>query len=117
MNQSTALLYWCNEGFESVIDITDMLPDKVMERNLLAKLAGKFQEPNKLDTLIYDMKLRAQLNLNREYEAYIVTLDESISVDNLKEIAETSPQCLVNIAREKGVKVFSNKSTNNRIII
>jgi hypothetical protein len=63
-------------------------------------LRGKNVQNNPLNQQIFAMKMRAQMNTQRNYEIYVQTASDSITQKDLEEWAERDPQSLVNYVRE-----------------
>ncbi len=107
--QSTKLLVmWCSEGLEFVYDLGDW-----ERRRVWASLKGETTEdPPNLRHLI----LRAQVNAQRNYEIYIVeTVD--ISREMVEEYFSHSPQSIVDLIRERGHQLYSDRATKKAVIV
>lgn len=101
------ILMWDMYGLETIIDVTEM------EQNaIISGLKGeKVQQSNPLQHMI----LRAKFNSQRCYEIYsIVTLD--IDKDDFTNLFKDSPQMIVNLIRERGTKIYSDRQTKEAVI-
>jgi hypothetical protein len=94
--------YWSNEGFESIQDIT-----KHRYADVVAALSDTAAS-NELNQMISSMQMRARFNPQRAYECYAIEASEGIELQDLQAMAKESPQALVNLFREKGVKIFGD---------
>ena len=59
----------------------------------------------------------AMTNIQRSYEIYKLTTEGSITEEDIRKMFETSPQTIVNIIREKGDKIYSNKEPYRKPVI
>lgn len=104
------LVMWCNEGLESVVDIT---ADE--QQRAWTALKGKSsvsQLPN-----INHMILRARYNTQRHYEIYVVEATEGITADDIRDMFENSPQTAADTIRERGNCLHSDRMTDDRVLI
>lgn len=106
------LAYWSNEGLESVIDL------KNLEREILIGLLKNENQSfeRKVNNIISGMILRARYNSNRKYEIYIFDAEKSITLEMIQEQFQECPQQIVDLIREKGIKLFSSGHTAESII-
>ena len=109
------LVMWCNEGLECIIPVDPDL-ESTYHFNKLANNPDADKEAKALSGRLWAMKLRAQVNNQRNYEIYILeTID--ISKEELEHLFNVSPQVIVDLIREKGKKLYGNKPASNRIVI
>ena len=104
------LVMWCNEGLESVVDLTQ---DE--QQRAWSALKGKTpvsQLPN-----INHMILRARYNTQRHYEIYVVEATEGITADDIRDMFENSPQTAADTIRERGNCLHSDRVTDDRVLI
>lgn len=105
------LLVWCNEGLENCVDITEY------ERKcLLADIAGTERPVFNNGYILQAMRLRAMANTQREYEIYIISV-EDITKEEIIEIFNEDPQPFVDLIRERGVKIHSDYRLNKEKFI
>lgn len=111
------LAFWGNEGFESIQDITKF--QKWDQEQLMMILSEKQtgSEPNPLDVMINHMRLRARFNPQRECEIYAFSSAEGIELKDIEEWEQRDVQGLVDWIRDNGVKLHSDRSTQNRRVI
>lgn len=113
MNENVFLAYWSSEGFESIIDITEYKHAEIMAA---LDAPGAKEKTKELNQMLSGMEMRARMNPQRDYECYVVSAKPEITHDDLWDMATTSPQAAVDIFRSSGVKVFSYKQSNKRVI-
>lgn len=61
--------------------------------------------------------LRAQFNSQRHYEIYTFTVDNTISEDDLREQFRDTPQAIVNLIRDRGNCLHSDRNTTKAVIV
>lgn len=102
-NGNIFLLSWDMQGLEACINISDI--DKQATWAVLQD-----QKPNhKLSTIVNGVMLRARYNSQRHYEVYTVTMDSSITVDDVREMFEANPQGMADLIRDRGNKMYSDR--------
>lgn len=101
------ILMWDIYGLESIIDVTEL-----EQIAIIAGLKGeKVQQSNPIQYMI----LRARFNAQRCYEIYsISTVD--IDKDDFILLFKDSPQMIVNLIRERGTKIYSDRQTREAVI-
>lgn len=104
------LAFWCNEGFESVTDITKY--EKWEQDQLVEILASRQTkaEPNPLGVMIGHMKMRARVNPQREYEIYAFIATDDVSPKAIDDWVQYDPQGLADWVRENGTELYSDRS-------
>jgi hypothetical protein len=105
------LVMWCNEGLESVVDIT---ADE--QRQIWEKLKGN-PSPNTAVPNVNHLILRARYNTQRHYEIYTVEAVEGITADNIRDMFENSPQTAADTIRERGHCIHSDRAESKRVLI
>lgn len=104
MSDTIALMWDC-DGLEAAERIDDF--DK---KRVWAVLKG--EDPNKVRvTNLMHWKLRAQANSQRHYEIYIISVEESITVDDIRAAFEDAPQQMADTVRRIGHKFYSDRIT------
>lgn len=93
----TVFLMWDCYGLETAFSISDLEQQRVW-----AMLKG--EDPNKipLPLSIAAYKIRAQANMQRHYELYILETTDDISVDDIVQSFEKAPQQMAERIREIG---------------
>jgi len=100
---------WCNQGLECVFDIT---ADKY--NALITRLRGQEFIPQHN---LYHMRLRAQYNPQRHYEIYFIGVDDEIKESDITEMFEANPQQAANTVRERGECFYSDRISDNAVIV
>ena len=93
----TVFLMWDCYGLETAFSITDL-----EQQRMWAMLKG--EDPNKipLPLSIAAYKIRAQANMQRHYELYLLETTDDISVDDIVQSFEKAPQQMAERIREIG---------------
>ena len=108
------LLYWSNEGFEHISDVTEDHPDNFEATVAMARICGEPDPVNPTNQLVFSLRMRAQYNPQRHYECYVIGAQD-LELDDIQDFANTDPQGLVNFAREKHYyKVFDLNAPTRR---
>ena len=106
------LAYWCNEGLESLTDITKYANWK--HQQLVDTIAGKEKKPNPINQIIFYMEMRARHNPQRYYELY--SFSTEIDEEDIKTSFEEDPQMMADLIRKIGTKVFSHRNHKKAVI-
>lgn len=115
MTTNAYLVYWCEEGLESVVPITEYEP--IDAENTFRILNDQEPVRNPLNNIIQHMILRAQVNSQRHYELYAIDCDNNISKADIEQMFETDPQAAADLFRSRGHKMFCNRAIKNRVVI
>jgi len=113
------VIMWCEDGLECIIPI-DLAEYKKYENDCVAARLADEEMPDiptelkKTEDAIRIMELRAQVNSQRFYEIYNLDTTESITKNDLEKLFEESPQMIVNLIREKGVKISGSGRGKNK---
>jgi hypothetical protein len=100
---------WDENGFEVLKDCSSW-----ERESLLNTIAGKPLTPAPVNLQV--MIMRARFNPQRNYEIWTFNTEESLDEDTLWSYAETNPQALVDMIRERGKQLHSNaKKEESRI--
>jgi hypothetical protein len=118
------VVYWCSEGLESITDITQKISDseqaekeKVWEILKSPELNSPDNEPMRmLNQMIQLMIMRAKANSHRHYEIYTINTDDDIDREQLEDLFKKNPQGSADLIRERGVKIYSDRS-QDRVVI
>ena len=94
---------WCNEGLEYVADITAE-QQRVVWENLQGRESPKHAYANP-----FHLRLRAQFNLDRHYEIYIIDGQEGITEHDIRQMFRNDPQGSADLIRSKGRCFYSNR--------
>lgn len=106
------ILSWDMHGLESCVNATELDQQRTLEI-----LSDKGTGYNKLGHMVSYLRLRAQANSQRHYEIYSITVDSTISKEDLVEQFEQNPQAMADLVRSRGNKIYSNRMEKDRIKI
>ena len=115
MTTNAYLVYWCNEGLESVVPITQYEPIDV--ENTFRILNDQEPVRNPMNSIIQMMMLRGRMNGQRHYELYAIDCVDGITKEDLEQMFEDNPQAAADLIRSRGVKVFSDRAYENKVKI
>jgi hypothetical protein len=115
MTTNAYLVYWCNEGLEGVVPISQY--EQVDIENTFRVLSDQGTVRNPMYDIIQKMILRGRANSQRHYELYAIDCDESISEEDFKQWFDTAPQAAADLIRSRGLKIFSDRARENRVKI
>ena len=115
MTKNAYLIYWCNEGLESVVPISQY--EEIDVANTFRILADEDPVRNPINTIIQTMLLRARCNTQRHYELYAIEADHGISGRDIETMFENNPQDSADTIRKIGVKLWSDRAKPDRIKI
>jgi hypothetical protein len=115
MTTNAYLVYWCEEGLESVVPITEY--EQCDRDNTFRVLNNQETVRNPVNSIIQHMILRAQVNAQRHYELYAVDCDGSIKKSDIEQMFEDDPQSAADLFRNRGHKMYSNRANKNRVRI
>ena len=105
------LLSWDCEGLEACINISDA------EKSIMWATLKNEKPDYKIGNMVSMMMLRARSNPQRHYEIYTIHVDKSITEKDLRRMFDDSPQSAVDLIRERGNKIFSDRANHNRVKI
>lgn len=102
------LLSWDCEGLEACINVSNA------EKAIMWSTLKGEQPDYKIGNIVSMMMLRARANPQRHYEIYTIHVDETISEKDLRQMFDDSPQTAVDLIRERGNKIFSDRYNHSR---
>ncbi len=102
MSHMFAVMWDC-DGLEAVVDVTY----REQERTWLM-LKGERNPPIKVPNLS-QWKLRAWANGQRNYEIYVLEVEDGITEDDIRSAFEAAPQEMADTVRRVGHKFYSNR--------
>ena len=107
----TVFLMWDCYGLETAFSITDL-----DQQRMWAVLKG--EDPNKIPVPlpIAALKIRAQANLQRGYELYLIETTDDITVDDIRDCFERAPQQMAERVREIGHRIGDYRQHNDEKI-
>ena len=115
MTTNAYLVYWCEEGLESVVPITQY--ERIDAENTFRILNNQEVARNPLNGMIQGMLLRARVNSQRHYELYAIDCDSSITKQDIEQMFETDPQAAAELFRSRGHKMYGDRAVRNRVVI
>ena len=115
MTTNAYLVYWCEEGLESVIPITEY--EQWDRDNTFRVLNNEVTLRNPINQLIQNMMLRARVNSQRHYELYAIDCDNSIDKTDIEQMFEDDPQTAADLFRSRGHRLYSDRAEKNRVRI
>ena len=115
MTTNAYLVYWCEEGLESVVPITEY--EHWDAENTFRILNNQESVRNPLNQMIQNMLLRARVNSQRHYELYAVDCDASVSEEDIIQMFEDHPQTAAELFRSRGHRLYSDRAEKNRVRI
>jgi len=107
---SQFVLMWDNTGLEYIGDVTAADQDRMW-----SALQGKpatVTIPN-----LMHMRLRAQANMHRHYEIYFCDAQDGITVDDIRDMFEYSPQMAADTIRKLGHCFYSGREHEDQVVI
>lgn len=104
------LLSWDCYGIEAVINVSNI------EKEAMWHAIGGPQG-RELGSTLNAILIRARMNPHRNYEIYTVTVDGSITEEDLRQMFEDNPQGMAELVRERGRKIFSDRAKPDQIKI
>jgi cytidylate kinase len=115
MTTNAYLVYWCEEGLESVTPITKY--EHIDMENTFRVLNDQEPVRNPVNTIVQNMILRAQFNSQRHYELYAIDCDSNITKQDLEIMFNDTPQAAADLIRDRGHRLYSNRVERNRVKI
>ncbi len=116
--QNNFIVMWCNNGLECIIPIKDVAEVRMtkIEKLLTGDEDTETAYEKEIGKILFMLDLRAKSNTQRHYEIYNVSTEHSITKTILENMFEDSPQMIVDLIREKGHKIYSNRSASKVLI-
>jgi hypothetical protein len=115
MTTNAYLVYWCNEGLESVVPITEY--EHIDAENTFRILNDEPPVRNPMYGIIQMMMIRGRMNSQRHYELYAIDCTEGITEEDIRSMFDNDPQTAADLVRSKGVKVYGERAGSNRVKI
>lgn len=115
MTTNAYLIYWCSEGLESVVPITQY--EQIDVENTFRVLNDQDPIRNPMYGIIQMMMLRGRVNPQRHYELYAIDCSIDISKEDVENMFDRDPQSAADLIRDKGLKIFSDRARENRVKI
>jgi len=115
-NVNRFLAVWDCNGLESIFDVNEelRLQEEWEKEKIFTILNEEEIEPRPSSIPVTMLILRARANIQRQYEIYQFTT--TMSMEEVKDVFESSPQIIVDWIRENGSKIHSDYSKRERVI-
>lgn len=115
MTTNAYLVYWCSEGLESVVPITEY--EHIDSENTFRILNDQEPVRNPLTGVIQRLTLRAHVNSQRSYELYAVEAAAGITENDIRSMFDANPQTAADTCRRIGVKMYGTPAGTNKVVI
>jgi len=115
MTTNAFIFSWDHLGIEAIVPITQY--EYHNKQNLINILSEKPTERNPLDNIVRSLLLRARFNPQRCYEIYAVDCNKEMDEKFWRKQWEENPQFTADLIRERGHKLYSDRSTKKPVII
>ncbi len=115
----TYLLSWDCYGLEACINVSDIDKEQMWEtlKEDLNNPNHNKGRTNTVGSIVNMLMLRAKFNTQRHYEIYAVDTEDEISESDLREMFDRDPQHSADLIRERGRKLYSDRSEEHKIKI
>lgn len=117
------VLMWDCYGLEACVDITeDFDRANLFEKESIFEVLKDPERPPvnqpmvSISRAISMMQMRARFNPQRNYEIYYIVTTDGITEDSLRSYFDENPQGAAELIRERGTKLWSDRSTTQRVI-
>lgn len=100
MSGNVFVFSFSNEGFESIVNLTE-----IDQAAIMSKLAGK-QATTSVSSILNMMSIRARYNGERQMEVWLLKLSDDFTEEELTAWAAESPQEVADLARANGEAVY-----------
>jgi len=111
MSDTIALMWDCN-GLEAAVNVTD-----IDQQRMWAMLKGEDVSKLPAPPNLLHWRLRAQANMQRHYEIYLVSVEEGITVNDIIAAFEANPQNMADTVRRIGHRFYSDRATEPARIV
>ena len=115
MTTNTFIFSWDQLGIESIIPISQY--EHHDKENLMRLLKDQSRVRNPLDSIVHQLIMRARFNTHRHYEIYAVDCDVSLDEEFWKQQWKEDPQYTAELIRERGHKIYSDRSREDLVVI
>ena len=107
----TLLVMWDSLGLEYCEDIT-----KREQAQMWAELKGDTKSQEQYPSL-NALVLRARFNQQRHYEIYTVTVDHTLTAEDMQNMFKDNPQAMADLIRARGRQLYSDRDKKNKVVI
>lgn len=104
----TFVFAFSEEGFESIINLTQIDQEYVM-----AKMAGQ-PLPQSAGSVCHFLELRGRYNAQRKLEVWALGVDDGLTEEDLWGWANSDPQSLADALRDRGHNIYGKEYTTKK---
>lgn len=122
-NTNKYIIMWDCYGLESCVDVTEDFDranqfdkESIFERIKDPENLPVNQSMVHITRTINMMQMRARFNPQRNYEIYYIAATEGITEESIRDYFDDNPQGAADVIRERGTKLWSDRSTTERVI-
>lgn len=115
MTVNAYIFSWDITGVEAIVPISSY--ENWDTENAFRALEGKAPKDSPLNSILGQLKLRAQYNPQRFYEIYAVDCDSSMTPSWWSRRWEEDPQFCADLIREKGVHIWGSPMPKDSVRI
>ena len=101
----TMVVMWDCYGLETVRPVED-----IQQQRMWAMLKGDDPDRLPMPLNLVALQIRAQANLQRNYEIYLLEAADEVSVDDIVESFESAPQAMADTVRRIGHRVWGKNT-------
>ena len=109
MTSNAFIFSWDNLGIESIVPISQY--ETIDRDNTMRILREQRIVRNPINGVLQMLLLRARFNPQRHYEIYAIDCDPSLDEKFWREQWDEFPQETAELIRERGHKLYSDRST------
>ena len=114
MTTNAYLFSWDCEGIEAIIPITQY--ERWDAENTWRLVKGEEALRNPIDSILQSLLLRARFNPQRSYEIYTVDCSPEMDEEFWHRQWEENPQFTAELIRERGHKLYSDRTERKKVI-
>jgi len=115
MTKNAFIFVWDIYGIEGIIPITQY--ENHEKENLIRMLKDQPIQRSPLDNIMRNIILRAKFNTQRHYEIYAIDCDQSLDEKFWRKQWTNYPQETAELIRDKGQKIYSDRSSAKAVIV
>lgn len=115
MTTNAFIFAWDQHGIESIVPISKY--ERHEKENLMRILREQSTLRNPLDSIVFNLIMRARANSHRHYEIYAIDCSEELDEEFWREQWSRDPQFTAELIRERGHKLYSDRRTKNQDIV
>ena len=111
MSRTYAMMWDCY-GLEALEDCTD-----VLKQHTWAELAGQDRSRLPQPPNLRMWEMRARFNPQRNYEIYVLTAEDDVTKESLRQTFEDAPQHMADTVRARGRQIYSARDISRERVI